>query len=167
MTQPADHADRVLQDALARLVEAVLRHTATLARSRNLSPTDLRAIGLIDRAGAMRPGELAAALELSSSGTTAVIARLTGAGLLHRDSGPGNHRDVRLRTPTGTIDALGLAPAPQLTTACTALDLSIGERELIATFALQLLERIQHDTDTIRATIPRHRDHLPAPPRWA
>lgn len=111
-------ADRVFEHGFARLVESVTRHTALLARARKLSPVDLRAVGLIDRAGELRRGELAHALDLSSSGTSSVISRLMAAGLLDRVSGPANHRDVRLRIAVGEVEQLRLAPGHQVAAAC-------------------------------------------------
>jgi hypothetical protein len=64
--------------------------TRTRAHARDLTLTDLRALGLVKRGGPMRPGELARALQLSAGGTTGVILALmvgcliTAAALLTR-----------------------------------------------------------------------------------
>lgn len=65
-----------------------------------LGGTDVRAlIALLDleRAGApATPGALAAQLQLSSAACTALVDRLTGAGLVERGPDPDDRRRVRL-----------------------------------------------------------------------
>jgi DNA-binding MarR family transcriptional regulator len=161
VTDLGGDVDRVLADGLARLVEAVMRHTAALARARDVTSTDVRAAGLLARAGELRPGELARALGISSSGTSSVINRLVAAGLLRRDSGPANQHDVRLRT----LGSLRLAPASQVTAACDLLDLGADERERFATFVLRLVELIEADAEGLRRTA--RRVHVAALPRWS
>jgi DNA-binding MarR family transcriptional regulator len=158
--------DRILADGLARLIESAVRHTTALARTRDLTPTDLRALGLVDRAGSMRPGELARALQISASGTTGVIRRLVAVGLVRRDSGPANHRDVRLRAVGPEAEKLRAAPASHVATACEGLDLSAPERGAIAAFVLRLAELVEVDADAMRATATRADVRVPAPPRW-
>jgi DNA-binding MarR family transcriptional regulator len=159
--------DRILADSLARLVESAVRHTATLARARDLSSTDLRALGLVKRGGSMRPGELALALQLSASGTTSVIRRLVAAGLVRRDSGPANHRDVRVRPADRETEQLCVAPAGQVVAACEASDLSSSEREVIATFVLRLVDLMEVDADAMRAASTRAQIRVTLPPRWS
>jgi hypothetical protein len=45
--------------------------TRTRAHARDLTLTDLRALGLVKRGGSMRPGELARALQLAPAGRRA------------------------------------------------------------------------------------------------
>ncbi|WP_272473567.1 MarR family winged helix-turn-helix transcriptional regulator [Baekduia alba] len=127
MTDLGGDVDRVLADGLARLVESAVRHMAALGRARALTPTDLRALGLVKRSGSMRPGELARALQISASGTTGVIRRRVAAGLVRRDSGPANHRDVRLRAVGPEAEKLRVAesrrpPAARLQAIAAVLD---------------------------------------------
>jgi DNA-binding MarR family transcriptional regulator len=159
--------DRVLADSLARLIESAVSHTTALARARDLTPTDLRALGLVKRGGSMRPGELALALQLSASGTTSVIRRLVAAGLVHRDSGPANHRDVLLRAVGREAERLLVLSDSQVEAACDLLDLGASERELIAAFALRLVELIENDVEAMRVTATRAHVYAPAPPRWS
>jgi DNA-binding MarR family transcriptional regulator len=159
--------DRVLTDGLARLVESAVRHTVALARARDLTPTDLRALGLVKRGGSMRPGELAQALQLSPSGTTGVIRRLVAAGLVHRDSGPANHRNVRVRAVGREAEQLRVVPAGQVAAACEALGLSPSEREAIAGFVLRLVELVEIEADAMRAASTRAQIRVTLPPRWS
>jgi DNA-binding MarR family transcriptional regulator len=152
MTDLDGDVDPTLVDGLARLIESTVRHTTALARARDLTPTDLRALGLVQRGGSMRPGELARALQISASGTTGVMRRLVAAGLLCRDGGPANHR---------------AAPVSQVAAACEELDLSPTEREAIAAFVLRLIEPVEVDADAMRAAATRARVRVPAPPRWS
>jgi DNA-binding MarR family transcriptional regulator len=167
VTDLAGDVDQVLADGLARLVESAVRHTAALARARDLTPTDLRALGLIQRGVSMRPGELAQALQISPSGTTSVIGRLVAAGLIARDSGPPNHRDVRLRAVGREAERLDVAPGSQVEAACDRVDLGASERALIATFALRLVELIEDDVEAMRVAAKDGRVHVSAPPRWS
>ena len=66
----------------------------------------------------MGPGELARALQLSASGTTGVIRRLVAAGLVDRDSGPANNRDVRVRAVDREAEQLLVSPDSQVEAAC-------------------------------------------------
>jgi DNA-binding MarR family transcriptional regulator len=159
--------DRVLADGLARLVESAVSQMGALARARDLTPTDLRALGLVERGGSMRPGELARALQLSASGTTGVIRRLVAAGLVRRDSGPANHRDVRVRAVDRETEQLRVAPAGQVAAACEALDLSPSERDVIAGFVLRLVELVEVDADAMRAASTRAQIRVTLPPRWS
>jgi DNA-binding MarR family transcriptional regulator len=154
VSDPGDKIDRALADALADLVDSVVRHTTALACARGLAPTDIRAAGLIDRAGAMRPGELARALPLSPSGTTGVINRLAAAGLLHRDNGPANQHDVRLHLTSAGIKELRLAPEAQFLTACDLLALSQTERE-IARLLRRVAELVDRQIDEMTAAAGR------------
>jgi hypothetical protein len=87
------------------LVEYAVR-PRTRAHARDLTLTDLRALGLVKRGGPMRPGELARALQLSAGGTTGVILALmvgcliTAAALLTRPApGAGRRGGRRPRGP--------------------------------------------------------------------
>lgn len=165
MTDLGGDVDRVLADGLARLVEAVICHTAALARERDVTSTDIRAVGLLARAGELRPGELAQALGISSGGTSSVINRLVAAGLVRRDSGPANQHDVRLRALDSRVDQLRHAPASQVAAVCDLLDLGTDEHERFATFVLRLVALIEADAEALRRTATRV--HVAALPRWS
>jgi DNA-binding MarR family transcriptional regulator len=149
------------------LVESTVSHTAALARARDLTPTDLRALGLVKRGGSMRPGELARALQLSASGTTSVIRRLVAAGLVDRDSGPANHRDVRVRAVDRQAEQLRVSPDSQVAAACDLMDLGASEGEAIARFVLRLVELVEDDVEAMRAAATCTNVRVPRPPRWS
>ncbi|MCW2994381.1 MAG: hypothetical protein JWQ18_1876 [Conexibacter sp.] len=167
MTDLHGDVDRVLSHALARLVESAVSHTAALARARDTTPTDLRALGLIKRAGSMRPADLSRALQLSPSATSGVIRRLVTAGLVERDGGPGNNRDVRVRVIGLAADELLASPGSQAGATCELMNLGANEREVIAAFVLRLVELIDNDIEAMRVAATRVRLPSPAPPRWS
>ncbi|MCW2994135.1 MAG: MarR family transcriptional regulator [Conexibacter sp.] len=169
MRDPAGDVDRALADGLARLADAVIGYVAAVAASRGLAPSDVRAVGMIDRAGMMRPGELARALGISPSGTTGVINRLVAAGLLRRDGGSGNNHDVRLTVTDEAAADLPLAPSSRIDAAREIIDWPPDEREALVKFVLCLVELVERDVEAMRGKVESARapEPAPTPPRWA
>lgn len=91
-----DHLVHALRAAALRWE----REIATFGARHALGGTDVRAlVALLDlgRADApATPGALAAELQLSSAACTALVDRLTAAGLVERGADPGDRRRVRL-----------------------------------------------------------------------
>jgi DNA-binding MarR family transcriptional regulator len=163
--------DRVLAEAVGRLPEAVLQHVVVVARAHGLSVSDLRALWLVHRGRALRPGELARALDMSASGVTGVIGRLVRAGLPERDAGPANRHDVRLQATQAGVDLLPLARGRQVREAGELLDLGEAERTQMVGFLLALVGLVERETEAAwliasRLAASRSRD-VPSPPRWA
>ncbi|HEY4824297.1 MAG TPA: MarR family transcriptional regulator, partial [Solirubrobacteraceae bacterium] len=94
-----------------RLVAAGIRQRGALAISLESTTTDVLALDhVVTRAGSA-PSDLARALLLSPSGATAVIERLTRAGLISRGPGSGKQRVVLSATDAGReLHARALAP---------------------------------------------------------
>jgi DNA-binding MarR family transcriptional regulator len=115
----------------------------------------------------MRPGELARALQVSPSGTTGVIGRLVAARLVARDSGPANHRDVRLRSVGREAEQLRVVPDRQVEATCRWMDLGVSERDLIAAYVLRLVKLIEDDIEAMQVAATRVRAPVPIPPRWS
>jgi DNA-binding MarR family transcriptional regulator len=105
---------------------------------------------------------------MSAGGTTAVIGRLVGAGLLQRDAGPANHRNVRLTATDRASAVLPLAPASAASTACDLANLRPSQRATIADFVLRLTELVERDTEAMHAdAVKAHADEVPSPPQWS
>jgi len=69
--------------------------------------TDRAALTLIRRRGVIRPGELMAELGLSSSGTSTMLARLEGLGVVARRQVPsGDHRMVEVACTARGVEAV-------------------------------------------------------------
>lgn len=162
-----DQVDRLLVDGVGRLVEAVVDHWTAVARDRGLSSMDARAVALLDRAEAMTPGALSRALGISPSGTTSVIRRLREAGLLDRDPGPANHRNVTVHLAPGAVESLRLAPAMYVIAVGDRSRLATQERQRIADFTLELVTELRRDTKALRIGWPPRYEPVPAPPRWS
>src|SRR5690242_488989 len=80
----------------------VLFHSAR-ARSLGLNPTDYKALGVLDRLGAMSAGEIAERTGLASASVTELIDRLERKGFVRRASDSADRRrtmiePVRART---------------------------------------------------------------------
>jgi DNA-binding MarR family transcriptional regulator len=83
--------------ALDRLAVAAHRQRAAAAGTlTDLNATDLLALTIIHRAGAITPGALARAMHLTPGGTDGVIRRLVAAEMIDRTTSPRDGRDVRL-----------------------------------------------------------------------
>jgi DNA-binding MarR family transcriptional regulator len=105
---------------------------------------------------------------MSASGTTGVIGRLVGAGLLQRDAGPANHHNVRLRATDAAAAVLPLAPASVVSTACEWANLTSPQRATIADFVLRLTELVERDTEALHADAAKARaGGIPSPPQWS
>lgn len=110
---PAD-APASTDDALGRLVRQLNVETDRFAElfgeAHGLHRTDLNALVVIMDATArgepISPTELARALHLTASATTAVLDRLEHAGHLHRDRSPRDRRRVELHM-AGSARQLG------------------------------------------------------------
>ncbi|WP_459645231.1 MarR family winged helix-turn-helix transcriptional regulator [Kineococcus sp. NUM-3379] len=97
---PPDTRDLLLVLLQTFSIEAQ-RFAQVFAGAHSLHPTDLSALAHISRAsatgGSVTPGELARALSISTSATTALVDRLQRAGHVERLSDESDRRRVRLR----------------------------------------------------------------------
>ena len=90
-----------IANLLCAYVSESLRITERWAAAHDIHHTDVRAMAALDEASRcgspMTAGSLAAALGLSSPATSALIARLEGAGHVVRERDPKDRRRVFLR----------------------------------------------------------------------
>lgn len=96
-----------------RYVDAVGMHGQAAAEAAGLHPTDWYALSLLDLAGPLTSGELAARINLTTGATTRLIDRLERAGHLRRVADPADRRRVVVEpTPDPAVDLKPiLAPA--------------------------------------------------------
>ena len=85
-----DEPSRLVASAIGRLIAAGIRQRGALAKRLETTTTDVLALHHVATATESAPGDLARALLLSPSGATAVIDRLSRAGLISRARGSGN-----------------------------------------------------------------------------
>ncbi|HKB29554.1 MAG TPA: MarR family transcriptional regulator [Streptosporangiaceae bacterium] len=133
---PAIDATR-LRVAIARLSRRLRRHQLA-----GLTPTQLSALATVEKAGALRLGDLAAAEGIAPSTLTRLVTALEEAGYVQRYAVPGDARASTLR-----ITAQGRAILDRIrqetTMALTGmlLDLTQEEQDAIAR-ALPALEQL-------------------------
>jgi DNA-binding MarR family transcriptional regulator len=148
---------------LGRLVDATIRHRAVVAAQAGLTVTDVSAVSLLLRAGELRPGDLSDGLRLSPSGATNLIHRLVAAGLADRDSGPSNHRNVRVRlTPTGRGLAAALPAARHVVD-----EMDPAARAGFAELLARLADAVERDAEAlVRVTTASRKAEFALPSRW-
>ena len=133
---PAIDATR-LRVAIARLSRRLRRHQLA-----GLTPTQLSALATVEKAGALRLGDLAAAEGIAPSTLTRLVTALEEAGYVQRYAVPGDARASTLR-----ITAQGRAILDRIrqetTMALTGmlLDLTQEEQDAIAR-ALPAIEQL-------------------------
>jgi DNA-binding MarR family transcriptional regulator len=105
---------RKLPSRRARLLEALQRagresstatimfHT-TMAHLQGLSPTDTKALDVLDRLGPLTAGELAAQTRLAPPSVTGLINRLERKGFVRRVPDPADRRRVRIQPAPGAV----------------------------------------------------------------
>ncbi|GAB3467811.1 MarR family winged helix-turn-helix transcriptional regulator [Actinophytocola sediminis] len=95
---PDEHGDDVLVRKLRQLTVELDRFIEVLSLTHGMHRTDLTAVALIVDAGQpLSPGELAHALHLSASATTALLDRLESAGHVRRERSTTDRRRIELR----------------------------------------------------------------------
>jgi DNA-binding MarR family transcriptional regulator len=99
---PRIHALEGFPAAAIRFVRALERNREAIAIRHGLSPSELRALFWIGEKGSVRPKELAAHLEMTTGGVTAISHRLVELDLLERIAHPEDRRSLFLElTPAG------------------------------------------------------------------
>ena len=99
---PRTHSLESFPAAAIRFVRALERNQQTIATRHGLSASELRALFRIAEQGSVRPKDLAAHMEMTTGGITAVSHRLVELNLLERIAHPGDRRSLYLQlTPTG------------------------------------------------------------------
>lgn len=99
---PETHSLDGFAAAAIRFVRALERNREKIATDHGLSPSDLRALFWIAEQGRVMPKALAAHLEMTTGGVTAIAGRLVQQNLLHRVEHPNDRRSLYLElTPEG------------------------------------------------------------------
>ncbi|GGL05194.1 hypothetical protein GCM10007382_26380 [Salinibacterium xinjiangense] len=99
---PRTHALDRFPAAAIRFVRALERNREAIAIRHGLSPSELRALFWIGEQGSVRPKELAAHMEMTTGGVTAISHRIVELGLLERIAHPEDRRSLFLElTPAG------------------------------------------------------------------
>jgi DNA-binding MarR family transcriptional regulator len=92
-----------------RYLGAVMLHGQASAKACGLGATDLYALNLLELAGPMTPGELAARTGLTSGPTTRLIDRLERAGYVRRRPAANDRRKViveQVNKPAGLDEVM-------------------------------------------------------------
>ena len=99
---PPTHTLDSFPAAAIRFVRALERNQETIATRHGLSASELRALFRVADQGSVRPKELAAHMEMTTGGITAISHRLVQLHFLERIAHPEDRRSLYLRlTPTG------------------------------------------------------------------
>jgi DNA-binding MarR family transcriptional regulator len=158
----------LLTTAVERLLLAGARHRAAAASVAGLGGTDLLALEHLRAAGALSPSELADALLLSGSGTSALLRRLGDAGLVTRAPARGTGRRV-LVTATAQAAAVSDDRTQGIVSGLGDLAEALAppERAAVEAFLAALADVVERDTDRLVALVRSGgRDDVPVPPRW-
>lgn len=164
-----DDRSRLIASAVERMVAAGIRQRGALAIRLESTSIDVLALDhVVTRAGSA-PSDLARALLLSPSGATAVIDRLTRAGLISRAPGSGKQRVVLSATDAGReVHARALAPlSHDVTRLIHALPRS--DRVLIEQFLTRLADLAEREAGELIARAEadaRAAAAIPTPVLW-
>ena len=117
-----------------------------------MNRTDMRCVDLIDQAGGMTAGELAAAAGLTSGAVTAVVDRLEKAGMAKRVADPQDRRRVRVEVTPRLWELTGPLMMPFIEESQTILDdYTTEELAHFAEFLRRVIEVQTRHTDRIRS----------------
>src|SRR5579871_5840332 len=133
-----DDSSRLIASAVERLIAAGTRQRGAVAKRLEWPITDVLALHHVVSGTEHAPSDLAKALLLSPSGTTAAIDRLTRAGLISRTRGSGKPRVRLTATEAGReLSARTLGPMRQ-GVADLVEDLPRSHRVLVEQFLARL-----------------------------
>jgi DNA-binding MarR family transcriptional regulator len=102
----------VIRDLLYRRDVALARHRAALARGLGVTEAELLALLHIAHRRELSPSGIAALLDLSSGGATALVQRLERSGHVTRVPHPTDRRSTLIRLSPATAARLHEAQAP-------------------------------------------------------
>ena len=164
-----DDSSRLVASAIGRLIAASIRQRAALAQRLGSTPTDVLALHHVVTAPESTPGDLAGALLLSPSGATAVIDRLSRAGLIARAPSSGKRRVLLTATDAGReLHARALGPLAHEVERLIE-DLSQSHRTLLEQFLTLVADFAERETDQLIAMAEAHAraaSAIPPPVLW-
>jgi len=149
---------------------AVARHRAMLARSLGLTDVEMLALIHLEAQGAMAPSAIAALLNLSSGGATALVQRLERGGHVTRQAHPTDRRSILIELSPAMVSRLEQAYAP-LSHGMESVVAALGdlERAAVADVLTQLASRSEALEESLRPDPEPEPDPLvrPVPSLWA
>jgi DNA-binding MarR family transcriptional regulator len=146
-----DDPTRLIASAVERLIAAGIRQRGALAKRLDSTATDVLALHYVATGTVSAPADLARALLLSPSGATAVIDRLSRAGLVGRAPGSGKQRVMLKATDAGgKLHARALAPLSDDVGDLIA-DLPRSHRVLLEQFLTRLADLAEREADQLIA----------------
>jgi DNA-binding MarR family transcriptional regulator len=164
-----DDPAHLIVSAVERLITAGIRQRGALAKRLDSAPTDVLALHHIVTGIESAPGDLARMLLLSPSGATAVIDRLSRAGLISRTPGSGKQRVILTATAAGReLHTHSLAPLIQDVRHLIE-DLPRSYRVALEQFLTRLADRAEREADELIARAEadaRTAAATPAPVLW-
>jgi DNA-binding MarR family transcriptional regulator len=149
---------------------AMARHRASLARALGLNDAEMLALVHLAERGELQPSGIAALLDLSSGGATALVQRLERAGHVTRQPHPTDRRSTLIRLSARTAHRLEQAHAPlvdgleRVTT--PLVDSQRGAVldvfTILASLSEELAASLRHDAEVRPDALAR-----PVPSLWA
>jgi DNA-binding MarR family transcriptional regulator len=164
-----DDRAHVIASAVDRLIAAGLRQRGALAKGLEWAATDVLALHHVVTGPECAPGTLARALMLSPSGATAVIGRLSRAGLVTRTRGPGRPRVALKATDAGRELHAEKFPAWSETVRPLIEDMPGSHRVLVEQFLTRLADLVEQEADGLIARAEadaRAATAIPPPVLW-
>ena len=108
----APTAEASIRRLLHRRELAVARHRSAMSRQLGLADSEMLAVSFLAQQGELTPSELAALLDLSSGGVSALVQRLEDAGHVIRHRHPSDGRSSLLRLSPAFAVSAGRAFEP-------------------------------------------------------
>lgn len=166
-----DTTPQAVRALLARKALADGRQRAAAAALLGLTETDVLALQHLAWAGALTPSQLAAQLQLTSGGTTALIQRLQRRDFVTRKPHPDDRRSSLVQLSRSGEDRAAELYAPlvrELDVATAELD--EPERTIVAGFLARVAELGEAHADELVRSVELERPQVPrvpVPGLWA
>ena len=158
----------VIRELLYRRDVALARHRAALARSLGVTDTELLALLHLAQRREISPSGIAALIDLSSGGATALVQRLERSGHVTRVPHPTDRRSTLIRLSPTTAARLHEAQAPLIEgLERTTAPLSAAERAAVTAVFTQLAALSEELDSTPGGDVRARRLSRPIPSSWA
>ena len=165
-----DDSSRLIVPALARVIAAGIGQRGALAMRLDAPTTDVLALDHVVTVRESAPSDLARVLLVSSSGATAVIDRLSRAGLITRAVGSGRRRVLLIATDAGReLHTQALAPLSHDLERLVE-DLPPSHRVLLEQFLTRVADLAEREADQLVARAEAHAraaSAIPPPVLWS
>ena len=161
---------KAIRRLLYRRDVALARHRATFARSLGITDVEMTALVHLAEQGRLAPSAIAALLDLSSGGATALVQRLERAGHVTRTPHPTDRRSTLIELSPETAARLEEADSPPYRRLeAVAATLSSAERVVVAEVFTQLASFSEELEASARRAADAPPDALtrPVPSLWA